>query len=310
MLSGDGRSATVDERALLIACFAFGVVLQAAFLLRGDRDPLKIGVCVILSLVVGLYPYGAQQPYDGYSHGLVVIYVFAVSFAVLFSNDVLSLVTERSVLFYTVLLWFAFFTYGYEATSAHNAVMAIMAVPTAITAYRTFRETANGFWTRLFLYAWFLCTIVGIGLLQFPFANLAIFFEDESLPWTTPLDSFAAGMAFMFLAVNATYLFLLVRRDRTKDWHELTQVMTQRLLAEDLNLPALAVFFLVLICMLVLEHVYRWVPPGLLLNLLLVMPAIVLMRLSVTPNPEAAADLPARVPHSRHLLKKLRRKSS
>ena len=114
----------------------------------------------------------------------------------------------------------------------------------------------------------------------------------------------------MFLAVNATYLFLLVRKDRTKDWHELTQVMTQRLLAEDLNLPALAVFFLVLICMLVLEHVYRWLPPGLLLNLLLVVPAIVLTSLSVNPNAEAAADPPARVPHSRHLLKKLRRKSS
>jgi hypothetical protein len=50
-------------------------------------------------------------------------------------------------------------------------------------------------------------------------------------------------MAFLFLAVNATYLYMLIPitgkteswRDRLKEWHELTDEMAQRLLAEELR---------------------------------------------------------------------------
>jgi hypothetical protein len=307
----------VDERDISISCFAAGVLLQAALLLGGRFNPLKLAACIALSLLIGAWPGKEEQVYELNQHSLITIGCFALFFAMWFSEEVLSLVTERSVLFYSVLLWFAFLVYGYEATPRHHTLMAIMAVPTIVTAYWTFRESKNGFWTRLFLYAWFLCTIIGIGLLQFPFAQLAMFYEGEPLPWTTPLDSLAAGMAFLFLAVNVAYLYLLIPipgrtqswKERMQDWHELTDLMTGRLLAEDLNLPLTALFFVALIGLLALDYRYRWIAPGLLINLLIVTPGIVLTRLSVTAPP-TAPEARVRVPHSRHLAKKLRRKSS
>jgi len=281
----------VDERVILISCFAVGVALQAAFLLRGGWSPLKLAGCVGVALVVGVLPGRSEQPYDPYAHSLIVIGIFSVAFAIAFSKDVLSLVTERSVLFYTVLLWFAFFSYGYEGTSKQNTLMAITLVPTAVTAYWTFRDAESGFWVKLVLYAWYLCTIVALALYQFSFDQLGIFLEKQKAPTATPLDSFAAGMGFMFLVVNATYLYLLVPipgkrqswRQRMEEWHELTDVMTQRLLAEDLNLPLTGLCFLGLVLLLALDCYYLWVAPSLVINILLVAPGIVLTRVSVGP---------------------------
>jgi hypothetical protein len=310
MSSGDGRGPAVNEKDIAISCFAAGVLLQAVLLLGGRFHPWKFAGCIGLSLLIGAWPDKSEQVYALHQHSLIVIGCFALFFAMWFSEDVLSLVTERSVLFYSVLLWFAFLVYGYEATPRHHALMAIMAVPTIVTAYWTFREGENGFWTRLFLYVWFLCAILGIGLLQFPFAQLAMFYEGEPLPWTTPLDSLAAGMAFLFLAVNVAYLYLLIPipgktqswKERMRDWHELTDLMTERLLAEDLNLRWTALFFAALIALLALDYRYRWIAPGLLINLLIVTPAVVLTRFRVAPRP-AGGEAPGRVPHSRHTLK-------
>ena len=68
-----------------------------------------------------------------------------------------------------------------------------------------------------------------------------------------------------------------------KEWHELTDVMTQPLLAEDLNLPLTGLCFLGLVLLLALDYYYLWVAPSLVINILLVAPGIVLTRVSVGP---------------------------
>src|ERR1044071_9184420 len=70
------RTKDMDPRAILILCFAAGVVLQAIFLQRGDWNLPKLGGCVALAALIGLFPGKQEDVYDVYMHGLIAISMF------------------------------------------------------------------------------------------------------------------------------------------------------------------------------------------------------------------------------------------
>ena len=193
-----------------------------------------------------------------------------------------SVVSEKVLLSHSLIFWFAFFSYFYQGTALHNVLLSILLLPSAATIFISFlRPQLNFFW-KLYLYAWFLCTVISLGLIQFPYRHLAIFLARQEMPWLTPLDCFVAGMAFLYLAVNIAYLYELIPipgrnqswKDRMKKWHELTDLMTQRV-ADDQ--PSHMQTLLLLVGQggaLLLIYRYRLLPSGLLINLLVVLPCV------------------------------------
>src|SRR6185312_7267365 len=103
----------MDERSLLIACFGIGVVLEALLLQRGDWQPWKLAGCIVLSLFA-LLPGKHERLYEPLHHVLLVFSAFAVVFALAFKEDILPAVGERLLLFYSLIFWFAFFSYFYR----------------------------------------------------------------------------------------------------------------------------------------------------------------------------------------------------
>jgi len=94
--------------------------------------------------------------------------------------------------------------------------------------------------------------------------------------------SSVGGMAFLYLAVNIAYLYELIPipernqswKARMKKWHELTDLMTHRV-AEDQPTHRQTLLLLVgLGGALLAIYVYRWIPSGLLINILIVLPGV------------------------------------
>jgi SEC-C motif len=89
-------------------------------------------------------------------------------------------------------------------------------------------------------------------------------------------------MAFLYLAVNIAYLYALIPipgrnqswENRMKDWHELTNLMTRRMDDEG---PARLQVLLLLVGLggaLSMIYFFRWVPSGLAINVLIVLPCL------------------------------------
>lgn len=288
----------MDERSLLIACFGAGVVLEAVLLQRGDWGPWKLLGCIALASVA-ILPGKHERVYQPLFHVLMVFSAFAVIFALAFKEDILPAIGEKLLLSYSLIFWFAFFSYFHRPTVLHKALLVLMLVPTAATVGIAYRRTALNFTLKLMLYTWFLCIVVGLGLFQFPFYQLKLFFQNQEIPWVTPLESVSAGMAFLYLAANATYIFYLVPipgkneswAERMQRWHEFTDLLTRRFDADTALDRATEVLLGVECVALGLDYYFHWLPSGFLINLLIVLPGILLFfRRSSMPAGQADQD--------------------
>jgi hypothetical protein len=191
---------------------------------------------------------------------------------------------EKLLLSYTLIFWFGFLSTVYHGTVLQNVLLVLLLVPTAATIYVACRRPMLTFTLKLLLYSWFLCMVVGLGLFQFPFYQLKLFMQTQEVPWVTPFESITAGMAFLYLAANATYVFYLVPipgkneswAERMQHWHAFTDLMTQRF-ADDVTTHRST---LVLLCaqfvVLALDYRYRWFASGALINFLIVLPGAIL----------------------------------
>lgn len=270
----------MDERSLLITCFGIGIALEALLMQRADWRPGRLLGCIALSLAFAL-PGKHERVYEPLTHVLLIFSGFSVMFALAFSQDILPAIGERMLLSYTMIFWFAFLAYFYHGTGFQQVLAALMLIPTIATVLLALWRPKMTFTLKLIFYTWFLCLVVGLGLLQFPFYQLKLFVRSQEVPWVSPQESISAGMAFLYLLANATYIFYLIpipgkhqsMADRMKQWHAFTDLMTLRfdddVSTHRLALALLGAQFLVLL----LDLRLHWIPRGTLINALIVLPS-------------------------------------
>ena len=274
----------MNEHLVLVLWFASGVALQALLLIRGDFNWGRLALCVGFG-ALGMLPGKHEHQYQPYSHVLFAMGLFAFMFALRFKDDLLPVISEKVLLSYSLIFWFAFFSYYYKGTAGSNVLAALLLVPTAATVFIAVQRPALSFVWKLSLYTWFLCLVVSLGLFQFPFRNLSIFLSPEKSPWLNPLDCVVAGMAFLYLAVNMAYLYELVPirkkyqswADRMKEWHTLTDLMTARFEDEPMHRVGM-LFILGQGAALLAIYFFHWISVGLAINLLVVLPSILPLR--------------------------------
>ncbi len=277
----------------LIIAFGIGVALQAVLLMRGDWDWLKLLGCVLIAgclVFPGSYQRGFQLV-----NVLFFFSMFAFAFALLFYNDILQFLNVPIVLSYTLVFWFAFFANFYDGSPRHVELALLALVPSVFSFVIALRTGPFSFVPKLVLYSWFLIMILCLGLMQFPFSQLQIFFEDKQVPWVSPVESFMAGMAFLFLLVNACYVYWLVPvpgrsqswADRMKEWHAFTDELTRRVDDSPLGRARIATVLVAEGVLLMLNYHFAWLSPALAINMAIVIPS---MLLNVRTEPASAAS--------------------
>src|SRR5271166_2822923 len=293
----------MNDRLILAAWFGLGVALQALVLIRGDWNWKRLAGSVCVGLI-GMLPGRHEQIYQPFFHVLYSLGIFSCWFAMAFKNDILPLVSEKVLLLYSIVFWFAFFSFFYERTLLHNILLALLMIPTIVTVVIAVVRPKLSFGWKLFLYVWFLGSVISLGLVQFPFHHLSLFLQPQGTPWLMPIDCIMAGMAFLYLAVNITYLYELVPirgknqswQQRMEKWHELTDLMTQRV-SEDQPTHRYALLLIAGIGgLLAIDYRFHWLPRNLVINALIILPCILsLGRNSVRAELERRSALQALV---------------
>ena len=199
----------MNDHLILVLWFGSGVALQALFLIRGDWNWGRLA-CALRFGALGMLPGKHEHVYEPFLHVLFSMGLFAFMFALSFKDDLLPVISEKVLLSYSLIFWFAFFSYFYKGTAWSNALAALLLLPTAATVFIAIQRPVLSFVWKLSLYTWFLIVVVSLGLFQFPFQHLSIFLSPQKSPWLNPLDCIVAGMAFLYLAVNMAYLFELI----------------------------------------------------------------------------------------------------
>lgn len=248
-----------------------------------------------------------------------VIVVFAALFAVAFKEDLLPAVNEKILLSDSMTLWFALISYLQWGSALQIQLMLVAAPLTVATAYIAFRQTTLKVAWKVVFYTWFLAIVVSLGLMQFSYRQLGLFFAKYQMPWVTPLECVTGGMTFLFLAVYATYIFYLIPmkgkhqtwEERMKTWHAFTNLMTQRFdETPPRHVQVLGLIALqgVVFALLALNH---RAPTGLVINLAVLAPAwIPFFRSRPGPAAVAANVVPPAVGDPQHRVKNRARRDA
>ncbi|HLQ12448.1 MAG TPA: hypothetical protein VK130_04265 [Steroidobacteraceae bacterium] len=270
------------ERWVLIGWFCAGVVLQSVVLAKEEWKDWRLPACILIGLLMLIVP-NRGDPLGTPERALVGLFAFALMYAFLFEKELLPVLNDRVVLSYTLLFWYAFLTSSIIESPHFREWVWTLIGPTAGTFYVAVSGDTVSKGGKIALYGWFLCLVVGLGLLQFSIDELSLFDSDRNLPWFGALDCVLGGMAFLYLAINATYLFYLLPipgksqswADRMREWHGFTDLMTQRYDGDPPRLQSLLVILIGEGGVLLLNAWTQWLPRGLLISALIVLPGVV-----------------------------------
>lgn len=264
----------MNTRSVLLACFASGMLLQALYLIHRNPRWGRLAFCIVCPAVyLGFMIIDAGHRLE-LSLGISFC-MFAFLLALAYQDDILPYIGETALLSYTVIFWYGFASSFYEGTRAHIVLAALCALPSSAAVYTAFVHERNGFWWKLLLYVWFLAIVVTLQVQFFPFWNLSIFDEKTDVSWHGPFECFLAGMAALYLIVNATWLYLLIPipgrsqsfRDRIREWQKLTGLMANRVADEQAAYGEAIVTVTIVGGLLLLNYVFVWLPHSMAISI-------------------------------------------
>lgn len=261
--------------------FGLGVLLQAVLLMRNDWNWSRLALCLGTGMV-GFLPGKHEHTYEPLWHIFFFFCIFSFVFAMSFKEDILPSISEKILLSYTLVFWYSFFSFFYRGSFIHQFLFFMFLVPSMATVFIAYIKSTLNFWGKLFFYTWFLVIVISLGLFRFSFGHLSLFFNKHHSPLIGTADCLLTGMAFLYLVVNATYIWELIPipgkhqswENRMKEWHELTNLMTQRC---DDRQPTHLNTTLILLLQgggLFINYQYQLVPPGILMNILILLPVV------------------------------------
>jgi hypothetical protein len=275
----------LSSRAVLILWFGAGFVLEALYLVRRNPKWSQLTSLAGFAVVAGPVIYLVRGG-DPAIHAAVWLGLLGLVVAMAYQDQILPVVSDKLLLGFTLIFWYGLATGFYRGTSTQRLLLYASALPSAASLYVAVMRPPLGFWSKLALYAWYLVIVVSLGLLQFPFGNLAIF-GGRSPGWLGPIDAFTTGLVAMYLLASAFYLYLLIPvpgrsqsfSDRMEEWHEFTQLMTRRCSDEDGPADGQAFAILAVLggCLL-LNYVFALLPSPLVISLAIIAAAVLLER--------------------------------
>jgi len=198
----------------MILVFILGIFAQSALflfdagILTGSPDQwlARVGGALASGLF-GLAPGRRERNYSLYFHLCVGAVIYISIFLSFFKKEILSRVSESSLLCNCLVFWYLFAT-TFRDTLDQKLLLGIAALPTLGTLAIAFSIRSWNFGVKFACYVWFLFLIAAIAVLQVRVGNLDFLFGKT--PDDGPFGVFLTGMAAAYMWAGLYYLFILV----------------------------------------------------------------------------------------------------
>ncbi|MEM2918582.1 MAG: hypothetical protein QXY62_03690 [Candidatus Altiarchaeota archaeon] len=275
--------------------FGLGVIAQAIFSIYdklNSENSKKLALCLFASLVfivfVELSTAGEnlKELYNPNFHvfwGFMYFVFFTVIFAVTFKKELLPRISEQTILFFTLIFWYAFFTF-YSKISFKDVVIVLALIPTIVAIVISFINWELKFFWKLLLYIWFLIIILFLFLAQFSFGSISFFYKQKGFEALSYFDTLVSGMVFFILTTNFFYLIQVIPYGQGSSFKENLERSREhvKLLVEKFSDYQLNPFHSLLIIsffggFLAINFYLKLIEDFLLINILIVVPQLISM---------------------------------
>jgi len=260
-----------DMTGLLL--FNAGLYAQGYLMMKGRSRIMTFAGIVALSLLASFFgtildkgSYGAA----GYS-----FVVFTLFFWSAFRDEVLPVISEQTVLFYTLLFWYVFLERFYAEWPITAAAALI---PTTATLAASYSKAKTSQWAKLLLYTWFLVIIVFLIYFQITQGAAVFLLMAQSLP-PDPLSAFMTGMVSLYFSFYLLTVYMLIpipgKRQRFADRLEECKKLARSLIGHysDTQIEAAhaTMMILALGAFFAVNHYTGFMPDYLLINLAVIL---------------------------------------
>jgi hypothetical protein len=269
----------MDDRDILtILIFGLGIVFQAVNLIKGKPDNWKIAGCLLFTLFAFFPGQHLNGDYNFPMHLLISFFYFVLAFAILFKDDILPAINERTLLIFTMIFWYAHISFAGLDMFYFQPITWFAAPFSALVLFHAFAPVVVGFRTKVWLYVWFLISVTSVSYQYFSASFLQTFWNSDHLYQVTALDAFLTGSTFLYLGSNIFYLTDLIPipgkrqkwSDRMKQWREYIQLLGKKYEGYQLRVWQSAGILVFLGSLFSLNYVYQFLAPQLLLSFALV----------------------------------------
>lgn len=258
--------------------FGIGIFLSAARKIKTKASLLTLAFCVGVSLFLFL-PGKKEYSYDLFMHVITFYFFFTYLFTVLAAKEILEKIDENSILIYTFLYWYSFFTnYYLFPTFILNTLFAFGIVGSILVIYISFKETQNSLIVKLATYLWFI--LLNLLLLIFQYTSGKIVFPNKEIVLTNnnPVFLIINGMAFFQLVTNLTVVFELIPlpskhqtlASRIKQLKNYINLLSEKVSDNQLHKTKTIAIFTTIAFILLINYLFNFVPNSVAINLCLV----------------------------------------
>ena len=254
-------------------CLIAGILLQLAYMARPFEqwDGLRfLGSLLLPTVMLSHRILHSELPTP--DEGLFACGAFVMMFAFLFEGRLLPTLREGVILMWTLVFVYVLLEAGvwrpampYLVGLAGAAILAMLLMPRL------------SYVPKIGMYAWFLFTIVFVGVLQFRRSDFSLMIAGRS----NEVDyraAFIDGMAGAYIAVHATFLYDLLPipgkgeawQDFQKRWLTYLDLVVSRVDNQRLRIPTAVSLIAGVVGLVTANHFIRFMAPRTLANLILV----------------------------------------
>ena len=282
-------------RILLCVIFGFGVVVESLLLVGLMAKDLGIGF--LTSLGGGLVFFGIglfKAPELGfYTHILIGFAIYSGVFAILFRKKIMPIVSERTLLVLNMALWYVFLANFPMFSFKIKLLICMVLIPLTIGVnLMAFVDHVVGPGLTLLFYTWFLVMILSLGLFQFPFWNLSLFFGKIGAAKLGFMNALLTGMVFSYIVIHMFYILALIpipyykEQSFSQRWREVkkhAKLIIEKYSHQQLRQEEALLIVLILGGLLAANLFFQLIPDHLVINFLIVIvPQFISERFSAT----------------------------
>ncbi len=273
---------------LFLGFLTLGVGFQAINILQ--RKITKSNAIGLVSIIVfsslSFLPSKNEKNYEPTFHLFAFLMMFCGLFGIVFRKEILPKVNERTLLFFTVIFWYAYLS----AIGPYYILFLwptwIAFIPTSAVIYSVLKTEEFSFLIKLMFYIWYLIIIFSLSCLLFSQAILPALSSPETTSMK-PYEGFFYGGTFLYFISHLVYLVQLLpipgKREtfetRIKEWKTYLIELVGKHRDDEMPFSESIVSLSVLLAVCSLNYTLKIVPEGILISTLILI-------LSITNRPE------------------------
>ncbi|MCB1174270.1 MAG: hypothetical protein KDK39_11915 [Leptospiraceae bacterium] len=200
--------------------------------------------------------------------GAIFMYLYVFPFYGFFENRLLQVVNRSSVWLLTVVFWYSVLVLP-TSPARYYPILFYTTIAVNLIAFTLSWSRQPGSWARLFIYGWFLYTLMLLALMELPRAF--VFLNDNSSDWLNLARVVLAAMLLLYFTFHIwfalKYLLVLMTCLRSSGRQLAFRMIAQKVTATEMPIMLSLLVLALQVGLYALNYYQHWMDPMLMIQI-------------------------------------------